>query len=189
MEKFGVHKREILVDRVEEARDSQEAAKQQFASALEEFSAVLDFTGGDLEAQYAKLDREYRRSKDKAEAVSDRIAAVERVAKALFKEWAEELEQYGNPNLRAASEDKLRQTQAGYEQLIAAMKRAERRIQPVLTALHDQVLFLKHNLNAQAVGSLRAELAVVEADVARLIREMESSISEANEFIQRMTVE
>ncbi len=32
MEKFGIHKREILVDRVEDARDSQEDATQQFVA-------------------------------------------------------------------------------------------------------------------------------------------------------------
>ena len=50
MEKFGVHKRDILVERVEEARDSQEAAKVQFTSALEQFSSLLNFNGGDLQA-------------------------------------------------------------------------------------------------------------------------------------------
>ena len=49
MEKLGVHKRDIMADRVSEARDSQEEAKEQFASALERFSSVLDFQGGTLE--------------------------------------------------------------------------------------------------------------------------------------------
>jgi len=189
MEKFGVHKREILVDRVEDARDSQEAAKEQFASALAEFSAVLNFDGGDLEKQYNKLSREFQRSEGKAKAVHDRIVDVERVAKALFKEWEEELEQYSNASLRGVSEEKLHQTRAEYHQLITAMKRAERRVDPVLSALRDQVLFLKHNLNARAIGSLRTELGVVESDIATLIREMEVSITEANQFIERMGLE
>ncbi|MHC4122247.1 MAG: DUF2959 family protein [Planctomycetota bacterium] len=71
-------------------------------------------------------------------------------------------------------------------QLINAMKRAETKIEPVLSAFRDQVLFLKHNLNAQAIASLHDELASVEADIASLIKEMEASIAEANAFIEAM---
>ena len=66
------------------------------------------------------------------------------------------------------------------------MKRAERKIDPVLNAFRDQVLYLKHNLNAQAIASLQSELVSIESDVARLIKEMDASIREANEFIATM---
>jgi hypothetical protein len=66
------------------------------------------------------------------------------------------------------------------------MKRAERKIDPVLNAFRDQVLYLKHNLNAQAIASLQSELVSIESDVARLIQEMDASIREANSFIASM---
>jgi len=186
MEKFGVHKRDILVDRVQDARDSQEEAKDQFRSALEEFTAVLGFAGGELQEKYDKLNAAFERSEAKAEEVRDRIASVESVSQALFTEWEEELRQYTNAGLRRASERKLTETRKQYGQLIGAMKKAEAKIEPVLAAFRDQVLFLKHNLNAQAVTSLKGELVKVEADVGRLIREMEASIGEADSFIQAM---
>ncbi len=186
MEKFGIHKRDLLVSRVEDARDSQQAAKEQFRSALERFSEVLQFEGGDLEKKYKQLDAEYKGSEEKAAAVRSRIASVEDVAGALFKEWEAELNQYSNESLRRASQQKLVETQRRYDQLIGAMKRAESKIEPVLTAFRDQVLFLKHNLNARAIASLQSELVTVESDVASLIREMEASIGEADAFIQAM---
>ncbi len=184
MEKIGIHKRDIMVDRVEKARDSQEEAKEQFKSALEEFSAVLNFKGGDLEEKYNKLNDEYEESEEKASDVKRRIDAVEDVSEALFSEWEEELEQYSSQSLRRSSETKLRKTRKQYKQLIGAMKRAEKKIAPVLSAFRDQVLFLKHNLNAQAIASLQSELVSVEANVASLIKEMEASIAEANVFIK-----
>jgi ElaB/YqjD/DUF883 family membrane-anchored ribosome-binding protein len=189
MEAFGKHKREILVDRVVEARDAQNEAKEQFSSALEQFSSVLNFQGGDLEARYEKLKAEYERSESKAGAVSSRIRAVKDVAGALFKEWEDELDEYTSSELRSKSEQKLRQTRSRYSQLIAAMERAESKIQPVLRAFRDQVLFLKHNLNAQAIASLQDELDTMEAEIAVLIREMERSINEADTFIRAMTIE
>ncbi|MCP4612591.1 MAG: DUF2959 domain-containing protein [Planctomycetes bacterium] len=174
MEAFGQHKRDILVSRVEDARDAQEDAKEQFKSALEKFTDVVEFSGGKLQDKYNQLKSELDKSKSKAKDVRSNISGVENVAKALFKEWESELEQYSSDELRRSSEQKLKQTRQRYSQLITAMKRAESKIAPVLTAFNDQVLFLKHNLNAQAIASLHNELASVEADIATLIKEMEA---------------
>ena len=186
MEKLGYQKREILVNRVQEARDAQQEAKTQYRSALEKFSEVVNYKGGELEEQYKKLNSEYERCESKAKAVHDRIASVEDVAKALFEEWQEELKQYTNKDLKSASQKKLEETRKRYQQLMKAMKRAEAKMDPVLSAFHDQVLFLKHNLNAQAIASLHKGLTTVEMDVATLIKEMETSIAEADRFIQGM---
>jgi septal ring factor EnvC (AmiA/AmiB activator) len=186
MEKLGYPKREMLVDRVQKARDAQEDAKQQFQSALEEFTAVTGYQGGDLEKMYNRLRDQLQRSESKAQAVGKRIDDVERVGEALFKEWQSELDQYSSPDLRQASENKLGQTRLRYARLVAAMRSAEMKIEPVLTAFRDQVLFLKHNLNAQALAALQNELTTIQTDVASLIREMEASIAEANAFIDAM---
>jgi len=184
LEKVGIHKRDIMVDRVQEAKQSQEDAKEQFKSALEEFSSVANFQGGDLEDTYKKLDKELEKSEARAEEVTARIDSVEDVSVALFKEWEQELDQYESQKLRTQSEQQLRETKVRYEQLMAAMRLAESRIEPVLKPFRDQVLFLKHNLNAKAIASLRGELIQVESDTDRLIRELEVSIAEADRFIQ-----
>lgn len=187
METFGRHKRDILVDRVADARDAQNEAKGQFVSALDEFSSVVNFQGGDLEKKYDALKGEYDKSRSRADAVRQRIDDVKRVSDALFKEWEKELDQYSSDALRRSSEQTMRQTRIRYEQMISAMETAESKIEPVLTAFGDQVLFLKHNLNARAVASLQDELVSVENEIAALVKEMERSVNEANAFIQEMT--
>jgi DUF2959 family protein len=188
MEKFGYHKRDILVSRVEDARDAQHEAKDQFKSALVRFSELTGFKGGDLEEKYQQLNAEYESSQAKSDLVSSRITAVEDVAEALFEEWEDELNQYSNDGLRRSSRQQLEQTHRRYRQMILAMQKAEKKIAPVLAAFYDQVLFLKHNLNAQAIASLREELTSVETDINALIKEMESSIREADSFISAMAV-
>ena len=187
MEKFGVHKRDLMVSRVEKARDAQEEAKDQFKSALDRFSAVLQIDGGALKQKYDQLNAELQRSEAKSKAVRERIASVEEVAEALFDEWSAELKQYTNKGMQRTSKQKLTETRRQYRQLISAMKRAEQKIKPVLSAFRDQVLFLKHNLNAQAIASLQSELVSVESNVASLIKEMEASIKEADKFIGAMS--
>lgn len=186
MEAFGKHKRDLLVDNVKETRDAQEAAKEQFADALEQFSALVGYDGGDLEAMYKKLDASYKDSEARAESVSKNIDDVEQVAEALFTEWEAELDEYSDPNLRRQSERQLRETRDRFEELRTAMRRAERRMAPVLSAFKDQVLFLKHNLNARAIASLDGTLASLETDIDRLVAEMNASIQEANAFIDAM---
>ncbi len=186
MEKIGIHKRDILVDRVKEARDSQLEAKKEFASALERFASVVDYDGGDLEEKYNQLKDELDNLEARAKRVHDRIEAVEDVAEALFEEWEQELDQYNSSRLRRASEQRLRETRRRYNQLIRAMKRAEAKIEPVLLPLRDEVLFLKHNLNARAILSLKGELSKIQTDVSVLVRDMERAIKEADTFIKNM---
>jgi hypothetical protein len=189
MEKFGIHKRDILVDRVQEARDAQVDSKQQFKSSLDRFSKELNFSGGELEDKYEKLNDEYEESEEKAAEVSHRIAKVEEVADALFDEWKQEISEYTSSKLRRSSEQKLSQTKRHYRKLLTAMKRAESKMAPVLGAFKDQVLFLKHNLNAKAIASLQGELVSIEGSVTSLIKEMEASIKEADTFIATIAEE
>lgn len=186
MESFGVHKRDILVDRVEEARDSQGEAGEQFKTTLESFREVVDFEGGELERRYDQLSKEYERCEARAEEVGDRIRSVEKVAEDLFAEWEKELDEYSDARLRRSSERTLDQTRDKYEDLVRAMKRAEGKMPPVLARLKDQVLFLKHNLNARAIGALQGVAAELQVDVDDLLRELEKSIAEANEFIDEL---
>lgn len=186
MEKLGIHKRDMLVERVEEAKDSQEEAKEQFANALEEFLAVTEYQGGDLQSQYNKLSKELDRSEQDANEVRARIDSIDSVAQSLFIEWTKELDQYTNPSLRASSEQQLEATRDRYDRLMVVMRRAESKMDPVLDAFRDQVLFLKHNLNARALASLEATSVDLQQDINELIKQMEGSIEEASAFIDEM---
>jgi hypothetical protein len=186
MEGLGIEKRDILVDRVEEARDAQDDASEQFASALDQFRSTVNFDGGDLEETYDRLNSEYEKSVEEAAAVTERIESVEDVAEDLFTEWEKELDQYSRADLRRNSASLLNDTRKRYKQLMTTMHRAERSMEPVLVAFHDQVLVLKHNLNARAIGALRNELDSIERDTANLIAQMQKAIAEANAFIDSM---
>ncbi len=183
MEKVGVHKRDILVDRVEAGRDSQENAQKQFQSALEQFDSIVKLEETDLKKAYDKLNKEYERSKDAADDVSSRIGKIESVAEALFKEWKAELKEYENQSLRRSSEKQLTVTKKRYAEMLESMKTAEESMEPVLRIFHDNVLFLKHNLNAQAIGSLQAEFDNLEGQIGELIKSMNVAIASSNKFI------
>ncbi len=185
-EKLGVEKRDILVDRVEDARDSQTDAQKQFASELAEFTSLINFDGGDLESVYDGLNSQYLESEAAAKAVSKRIDKVESVAEALFSEWEEELNLYTNAKLKRDSQGKLRETQTQYKSMLRAMRKVESSMPPVLSALQNNVLYLKHNLNASAIGALQGEFSVIKSDVNNLIKEMNAAIEQSDSFIAAM---
>lgn len=186
LEKVGIHKRDILIDRIEDTQEAQSDGQEQFQSALEQFRSVVAFDGGELERMYNKFNDEYEACEDAANDISEHIDSVESVASALFAEWQEELGQYQNAKLRRASERQLADTKQRYRQILGAMRQSERAVAPVLAILRDNVLFLKHNLNARAVGSLRGELANIDREVEQLSASMQRSITESQRFIDSL---
>jgi hypothetical protein len=183
-EGMGYAKRERLVDNVKEARDEQAEAKKEFASALEQFKSVVNFQGGDLEAMYNKLNKAYERSEAQAGEVRDKITGVKRVATALFDEWQGEIKQMkDDPGLRDSSQKLYDQTKQSYGEMIARMDSAAASMDPVLSRFHNRVLFIKHNLNAQAIASLKGTEIELGGEIDKLIKEMEASIAEADQFI------
>ncbi len=185
-ERLGKDKRDLLVDRVEDARDSQEAAREEFRSALEVFREVVEVDGGELEELYGRMEASYEDSRERAEVVRARVDRVEEVSEDLFEEWEEELDEYEDADLRARSARQLRAARTEFRGLMVAMREAEASMVPVLETFQDQVLFLKHNLNARAIAALERSAASVEADVNELIEDMERAIREANRFIEGM---
>src|SRR5688500_14664626 len=77
MEKFGVHKRDILKENVEEARDEQKKATEQFKDALTRLRELYNINGGDLEKTYDKLKSDFDKSEARATAVRERVGKVE----------------------------------------------------------------------------------------------------------------
>ncbi len=185
-EAFGYAKRDQLVTAVEKAQTDQQEAKAQFENALEEFLALAEVKPSKLESAYRSLKKELDRSETKAADVHSRIGDIENVANALFKEWKAELSKYSSPELKRASEAQLNETRARYDRLLTVMKQAEGTMEPVLVVFRDQVLFLKHNLNAQAIASLEGTFTQLQSDIGTLVAEMEKSIAEADAFIRNM---
>ncbi len=186
LEKVGIHKRDILVSNVKDTRDAQEDAQEEFQDALERFGNIVTIENTDLKKAYNALKDEYDDSKDAADEVSEQIDEVEAVADDLFDEWAEENKAYTDAVLRRNSESKLRDTKARYVEMLKSMKDSEASMQPVLASLYDNVLYLKHNLNAQAVGSLRTTFDELEGDIGILVERMNQSIARSNDFIAQM---
>lgn len=183
-EKVGVYKRDLLKKRVVAARDSQQDAQQQFKDALTRLKEITNFEGGELEKRYRQLQSDYDGADARVQAVHKRIESVQTVAADLFTEWEKENAEIGTASLRATSREQLIETRRRYEEMLRALKRAEAAMDPVLHKLRDYVLALKHSLNAQAIAALKGESINIQAEIGRLLENMNTSIAQADEFIK-----
>ena len=186
LDTFIQEPRDLLVSRVEAAKNVQSDTAEEFKSALEEFKSVTNFSGGDIEAKYNSLNKTFERCEEAAEKVTNRVNRVEGAANKLLAEWRDELEDYHDATIRRNAEKQFDQTRQQAEQLLSALRVVERKTEPVLGAFRDQVLFLKHNLNMQAISSLQQTTTEIQQDVTALISEMEAAIVQAEQFIKSM---
>lgn len=186
VETFGVHKRDILKKKVVQARDDQREAEEEFKDALTRLREVYSINGGDLEKQYDKLNSQYETAEEKAGDVKSRIDSIETVAGDLFREWETELEQIKTVKLKVASKKKLIETRQRYDELVGALKKSESGMVSVLEKFKEHVLFLKHNLNAVAIASLKGEAVNIQDEIARLITDMQASIKIADQLISEL---
>jgi hypothetical protein len=185
-ENFGVYKRDLLKKRVISARDEEKGAQQEFKDALTRLKELTGFQGGEVEKHYRRIQSDYDDAAARVTAVHKRIQDVETVAGDLFAEWEKEDRQIETEALRQSSRRQLVETRQRYEDMLAALKKSERAMDPVLHKLHDYVLALKHSLNAEAIGQLQGESTKIQADMAQLIEQMNASIASADEFIRQM---
>lgn len=185
-EKLGYEKRDLLKSAVKAARGEQKEAGEEFKDALTQLQKLTGYRGGNLESAYNRFKGEYEDCEAQATAVRDQIREVDTVARDLFREWEKEIRQYESASLAADSRRKLADTRSRFEQLSSSLHAAEDTMHPVLRQFRDQVLYLKHNLNAAAIGSLRGKADNIQYDIQRLLEQMNRSIAEADRFIQTL---
>jgi len=185
-EKLGKEKRHLLKDNVEAAQSEQEKASKEFKDALTRVKEIYGFQGGDLEAMYDKLSEDYEACEDRADAVEDRIDKVERIAADLFEEWQTEIDEMTNAKFKAKSRESLAATKKRYARLNNVMVKAQSSMEPALRHLRDYVLYLKHNLNAKAIGALGQEVQDIEGEVETLIADIARSVKEAEDFVKTL---
>jgi hypothetical protein len=186
MRTLGKEKRDILVSRIKDAKKDQDETKEKLKTTMESFQALTGFQGGALEKSYKRLNSDYESANSQAEKLHDKIESIDKVSNDLFKEWQGEINEMGNAKLKSQSTTLLRNAKTRQAAYMSAMRKTEDQIAPVLAAFHDQVLFLKHNLNSRAIGSLKGTTAMMQGNVASLIQSIDASSREADKLISSL---
>lgn len=183
---FGYEKRELLKRSVRSVKAGQEKTQSQFQDTLEQVKALYGYDGGNLERMYRQLKAAYERSSAQAESLKERIRHMDDIADAMFAEWKEEADRFSNEAFRKDSRRKYEKTRDRYQKLANSAREAAAAMDPVLRQLDDHVLYLKHNLNADALAAFKGEAAAIETDIETVIRRMNDAIGRADAFIEAL---
>ncbi len=185
-ETLGKEKRDLLKSEIRGMMGDQRDAELAFSTALDRMKQLTGFDGRELEAQYDRLKSAHADAASAAGDIDDRMDDIHNVAADLFSEWEAEISTMTTPVLRDASRRQLTETRHRYANLDRNLNSTRASMTPVLGFLRDHVLYLKHNLNAQAVGALGNEMSSVERDIDGLKASIQHSIDEAQRFIASM---
>jgi len=186
MEMFGREKRDLLRSELTGMVGDQEDAEEAFTDALTRIKALTGFDGGDLEREYDLLKGAYEDADSAAKDIDSRMDEIETVAADLFSEWEQEIAEMQSATLKGSSRRKLRETQSRYDRMHASLLETRGSMDPALALLNDHVLYLKHNLNAAAVGALGNEMRNIQGEIEELKRSIQNSIREAQSFLEVM---
>lgn len=189
METLGSHKRDILVDRVKDCADRMDKAKQEFQALNTKLEKITKADISKVDSLYKELNSQSKKCHSKAIDLDRRVNNIRTVGKDLFREWEEELEEYHNETFRRSSEKRMEERRRKYLETVHLLKSAQKYSEPALSSASDYVLFLKHNLNAQALNSLDNEIDTVQQKIKFLVEKMELATDNARNFLVEMDFE
>ena len=170
-EMLGKQKRDLLRDNVEELSSDQKEVQEEVEDALTRLRTLYGSPPEKLTQVYDDLKSDYDSAND------------------LFSEWDAEIGRLKTPKYKQDSRHKLLQTKQKYAKLETSVRKAEKGLTPVLAALEEQVIYLKHNLNAQALGGIQGELRSIESEIKTLSTALQTSLKESQSFVNTLNTD
>ncbi len=180
---LGQEKRELLQSEMEAITSNQTDTKEDFKDTLSKIRSEYSYKEGSLESTYDDLSDDYNDLHSNAEDLSKSIDKAKNIAEDLFDEWEDEASKITNSKFRAESLRKRVITMTKFKVALKSVRKVESKMTKVLVKLNDRVLYLKHNLNAKAIGKIKIELKNIEQDIVSLIGQIDESNQQANSFI------
>jgi len=135
---------------LESTRDAQKTATDELVASIEAIKAKTG-TGADPGQSYDIARRALATCESRVRAAHNRIRVVETNGQDFFHQWSKENTEYEDRDLKESSRQNRVKLKASFESVIHDMWKADDACRPVLTAIRDQMLFLKHHRNAPAV--------------------------------------
>jgi hypothetical protein len=186
MSRFGVDKRDILVDRTEMAGESMSELQARIVEMARAYRDTLEIESGELRELHEQFSDSYDRAEDAAEDFHERIDDIQSVAETLFEEWKDENELIMDVELRKESNANYETAQTSYAKLVRTLRNVQTALDPLLTRYHDHVVFMKLNMNRTALAPLVKNQEALFAETSGLGKLLGSAIVETRNFAERI---
>jgi hypothetical protein len=182
----GVKQVEQLIKKANAGVESINDTKLQLQKTMEAYNAVLAPDVKDRRDAYKKLQKEVATTEKKRAMVSTRNGEMNVEAGRLFKNWEGSTAAIQDPELRQRSQQRLGQAKARYSEIETNGQGAARLYTPFMKALQDQVTYLGHDLNPEAVATLKPEADKLNAQAKELYSAIDKTTAAANNNISQL---
>jgi hypothetical protein len=147
---------------------------------MDVYNALMADEAKDRKKLYNSLQKEMENTEKRRATIGEVAATMSAEADTLFKQWTDSAAAIENADLRKKSEERLAATKASYAEIGTVGQKASDLYGPFMKDLQDQVTFLGHDLNAEAVASLKPEAAKINEAASKLIQSIDDTITTAN---------
>ena len=182
----GVKQVEQLIKKANAGVESINDTKLQLQKTMEAYNAVLAPDVKDRRDAYKKLQKEVATTEKKRAMVSTRNGEMNVEAGRLFKNWEGSTAAIQDPALRQRSQERLAVAKKRYSEIQANGQGAASLYTPFMKALQDQVTYLGHDLNPEAVATLKPEADKLNAQAKELYSAIDKTTAAANNNISQL---
>ena len=181
----GLSQVDELLDRVERVQVESVVAKERVHSALDGLHALVapEFHG-DAVAAHAELQESIEQSLDQAKKLAASVQPLRRTGEAVFAQWTEDLESFGNTSMRQRSQTRLEETRTRYEAVLAAAGSAQLALDALDADLSDHALFLEHDFSAASVAMIADEVDGLRERIRELDRRLDACAAAYQSYVE-----
>ena len=182
----GVKQVEQLTNKFGSTVEAITDARAQLVKTMDVYNSIFSEVAKDRKSLYKKLQNEMDTMVKRRGEISTRAEQTRIEADNLFVSWGNSLSGITDPDLRKRSEERLAKTKARYADIQATGRQADDAYAPVMKKLQDQVAYLGHDLNAEAVGSLKGDAAKLTGQVDELKKRIDDLVGSINKNIDAL---
>ena len=155
--------------------------KVQIGKTLAVYNSLGD-EGKDRRKLYKNLMKEMDNCDKRVEGVRKRTAEMNGAASMYFEERGKSVESIGSEDLRARGQARLEESKAEYAHILELGQAAGGDYQGFMAKLRDQVLFLGHDLNPDALASLDDDVKKQNKAATELYAKIDGTITAFNTY-------
>jgi hypothetical protein len=179
----GVKQVEQLVKKSGSTVQAIAETKLQLQKTMDVYNSLMSTDEKNMKGNYKKLQQEMDATAKKRADIKLRADEMNAEAQTLFKSWGDSAAAIQSADLRQRSQERLDKTKASFAEIGTVGQKAVDLYDPFMKALQDQVTYLGHDLNTQAVQSLQADAAKMNEKAQTLMKSIDDTISVANKNI------
>ena len=146
-----------LIDRAGDMVSAMRAARLQIGTTVDDYNTIIDGKAEENRAAYKQLQKSLKKSEKSAAAVGEQAEKMDLAASEYFASWEASLSEFTSDEMRARSEERMKETRQRYDGILQAGREAGDAFRPFVTLLKDQIVFLGHDLNPAAIEDLQDE--------------------------------